>query len=243
MSQDTLVIFTREPEDNQPVIELLPGVAALEYPCLETRYLEIPPEFLEKPDLPEFDVIAFTSRRAIHGAMPIAEKLSKSISLIAAVGQRTAREIAEFLGRKADIIPEEETGEALARAIIAAFPQKARILYVRGTKTEGSLKALLEESGFSFSELTVYETVPRSLKPIVINRPTIVFFGSPSAAEVFFSANPNTQDKIICAAIGPTTARALLKLGAAEVKTARDPSPKSVSELIFRIIKDRKEKR
>jgi uroporphyrinogen-III synthase len=232
VSSAPLVILTREHDDNLALAGLLAqqGIEHLEYPCIATRLLPYAGGPLgNEKRIDDFAVIAFASRRAVAGMEPAAAELRKTPALIAAVGDATALALKEMSGRKTEIIAEPQTGEGLAKAILAKFPEPVPVLYVHGNKTTGEFHRLLLQKGFKVWDLVVYENFSPDLKALELNRAAIAVFASPSAARVFFAANSQFLESIACVAIGPTTRKALINLGVKNISIAEKPG---VEELL-----------
>ena len=190
-----IVILTREHEDNLPLRDRLAalGIETLEYPCIATRIIPYAGGRLGERDLEDFKVIAFASKRGVVGMRLVADRLKYSGALLAAVGESTASALNDLVGRKADLIAEPQTGEGLARAIIARLPSPVPILYVQGNKGTGEFKKLLAKKNFEVYDLVVYENYFPQMVPLEIDRPALAVFASPSAAEAFSCQNPMSR--------------------------------------------------
>jgi len=226
MPSAPVVVVTREHEDNLPLIRRLGemGVETLEYPCIATRIIPYTGEPLcSGKKLDDFRAVAFASKRGVEGMRQAAASLKNSKALLAAVGEGTALAIQNIIGRKADLIAEPQTGEGLAKAIIARLEKPAPVLYVQGNKTTGELRSILTKKGFEVCDLVVYENYAPRVERLELKGPAIAVFASPSAGETFFAANSHLKDTAFCVAIGPTTEKFLKTLGIKKIAAASKP--------------------
>jgi len=242
MPSALVVILTREHEDNLALLERLNqlNIETLEYPCIATRLIPFSGKTVcSGQKLEDFKVIAFASKRGVAGMRPVAAALAKNSRIVmAAVGEATARAFEDMAGRKADIVAESQTGEGLAKAIIAKFPKPVAVLYVQGNKTTGEFKDLLLQKGFEVCDLKVYENFAPEVKPLKLDRPAIAVFASPSAAQAFFAANSHLLKTIACVAIGPTTRKALVNLGSKNILVAARPGVEELVAAVQCLIKN-----
>ena len=227
MPGNPVVILTQEEDDNARLAQLLSdhGISAMSYPCIATRLLPFDPARLPGGrGLGDYHILAFTSRRGVAGVAAAAAQLRRHSPVIACVGEATAETAEQLLGLPASIVPEQQTGEGLARAIIAEFKQPVPLLLVRGTKTSGTLQRAMQSAGWDVDEIVVYENISPQPEPLGRIQHCSAAFASPSAAECFFAANPGLKEACTCVAIGELTASRLSELGATEIITARRPS-------------------
>ncbi len=240
MPKNPLIILTREHEDNIPLIERLNemGMDTLEYPCISTRITPYTGgEICAGKSLKDFRVVAFTSKRGVAGMRERREELAGSDQLLAAVGKVTAQEVEKVIGRKPDVVAHPQTGEGLARSVLAKLDKPAPVLHVRGGKTSGTFRQALEEHGFEVCELIVYENVAPEVKPLELEGPAVAVFASPSAAQCFFECNPGLSDQVYCVAIGPITAQYLESRNLKLVEVAFRPDTDHLVESIKQILK------
>jgi len=210
------VILTREPEDNAELASLLEseGFEIVQYPCIETRFIKS-----AVPDMSEFDVIVFTSRRAVRGAFHNASADVFRQHMLAAVGEASAHEL-KLHGLSVNIVADPPNAENLAERLCAAMSSGGRILNIRGSLSLDILKKACSNNGLEVSEWIVYENLAPQLNPLERVADYAVF-ASPSAAERFFSVNSGMLEKLRCVAIGPTTLSAIKKLNASQSRMAR----------------------
>jgi uroporphyrinogen-III synthase len=185
--------------------------------------------------LDDFVVVAFTSKRGVAGMESVWERLGKSGQVLAAVGEKTASALEEQVGRKVDLIAEPQTGEGLAKTVLAKFQNPVSVLYVQGKQTAGKFKSLLKKKGFYICDLVVYENYAPELEPLILNKPALAVFASPSAANNFFSINPLLRYSVSAIAIGPTTKKELRKIGVSRITLASKPDPDYLVECVLKI--------
>ncbi len=176
-------------------------------------------------DLEQYDWIAFASATAVDAT------LSRIVVLglppppvgtrLAAVGKATAQHLHDRL-REPDLVPEQATGAALAEAM-APFVRGRRVLLPRAAEGRRELADGLAAAGADVVAATCYRTVPapayavaRLADAILDGRIDAVTFASPSAVKSVVAAlGPRAAllEHCVLAAIGPTTAAALLECG------------------------------
>jgi len=238
MQKDKILVLTREPADNAPLLERLKrlGVETLEYPCIETEMMPYGGVLVNGMALEDFDTVAFSSRRGVRGMKPVAERIRRAGFLIAAVGMATALEIENETGRKADLIAYPQSGAGMARSLKKILSPGCSVLHVRGGKTMGTFKKMMEDAGFRVHDLIVYENREPDLEPIKLPNHPIVVFASPSAAKAFYQANPDIKDRTTNIAIGQTTADYLKNLDARDIHIASRPTVEGLMACISEIL-------
>lgn len=145
-----------------------------------------------------------------------------------AVGPRTA-EVLRGLG----FSPQgEETGSADAlAALISRQSFDKPLLFLAGNRRRDTLPEQLRAAGIAFEERCVYETHLRTDLHFDTMPDVFVFF-SPSGVEAFEKAGLSIGDEIRCAAIGPTTARALRQAGWPPDAIAEQPTPGALVDAV-----------
>lgn len=153
-----------------------------------------------------------------------------------AVGPKTAERL-----REAGVDPRGEgagDAAALAEKITEVVPSSP-LLFLCGNRRRDTLPNQLQEAGFAFDELVVYESRPRRDLALPASRPPsgspwLVFF-SPSGLEAIEQApsvDPDHLRDYRIAAIGPTTAGALERAGWSVAAVASEPSPDGLVEAL-----------
>lgn len=206
-----------------------------------------PPRSFAKLDaalrrLAEFDACAFASASAVESFFARARKLRLSPrrpKRLLAVGPATARALSER-GWRGARLPAEQTGAGLARALRPA--RGARVLVPQAEDGREELAAGLARAGASVTRVAAYRTVRDPLGSAALTRAAragidAACFASPSAARAFFRALGAARARRIlsaaaAAAIGPTTAAELSRLGARRVAQAERPSCAALAEAL-----------
>ena len=176
-------------------------------------------------DLWQYDWIAFASATAVEAT------LSRIVSLglppppvgtrLAAVGKATAHHLQARL-RAPDLVPDHATGAALAEAM-APHMRGRRVLVPRAAEGRLDLMDGLAAAGADVVAVPCYRTVaspPAAVAPLgealLDGRVDAVTFASPSAVKSILTAlgaRAAMLDRCALAAIGPTTAAALVESG------------------------------
>ena len=141
---------------------------------------------------------------------------------IAAVGSATAAALAEH-GIRADLIPGEAVGEALADALIAQDVRDKRVLLLRAEKARAIVPHALTEAGADVDDVAVYKTcapghLPEAfLDELRAGHVDWVTLMSPSALENLLQLlGPERAawlEPVKWASIGPVTSKALREAG------------------------------
>jgi len=224
MATKGLVILTREHDDNQELATSLleAGFEVVEYECLKSRIYQfsetkLPPN----RRLTDYQILAFTSKRAVPSMIHLATDVAGAPIQLAAVGEITAQTCLQTFNRPVDFLAHPQTGEGLARVIISKS-NPCRILHLRGNKVSPTFRELLQTRGYEVEEVIVYETYSPPLEPLKIQVRGVVVFGSPSAVDNFFKVNGPYRARWV--AIGPVTAARVRIYSESEVFTAETPS-------------------
>lgn len=230
------IILTREPADNRAVATRMisEGYSVMEYPCIAVRMRPVGPGTDINPDIDRYQAVIFTSKRGVAGIGPIAGAIRKTPAQLIAIGSGTAQALYDTVGRNADMIPPDATGEATADALIAAYPPGSPMLYVRGNMTTGIMLAKLARAGMLVDDIIVYDNVAPHLQSLNIQEPVIALFASPSAARRFFGINDHLRH-VTCVAIGPVTEAELKKLDIQRVYTAQNTDTDAIVECLLHV--------
>jgi uroporphyrinogen-III synthase len=236
MQAGELVVLTQEEADNRALASLLEpaGLAVLSYPCIATKYRYYAGGMLpEGRQLSDYDLLLYTSRRAVTGTVAAATAIRESAVPVACVGQGTAQAVRMRLGTPPTLVPQrDEHGAGLAAAVAALPVRPRRVLYFRGSHTTGKLQAALRDKGIIVDELEVYANIEPELAPLAAE-PQAGVFASPSAVRRFFNANPELPRVFPCFAIGPTTSAALERTGAGAVFQSPRPDKHALAATII----------
>ena len=130
---------------------------------------------------------------------------------IACVGIETKREVNKH-GIKADYIPAEYNGGALARGLAGLVKNGEKLLIARAKDADKDLTRILAEAGIAFDDVPIYEKVKEVktdavIDAIIAKNFDFAAFISPSAVECFAKAAAHSQlDKIKAVCIAEKTA-------------------------------------
>lgn len=192
--------------------------------------------------LGEFDACAFASASAVESFFSRARALRvwpKRPRVLLAVGPATARALADR-GWRGARLPKEQTGAGLSRALGRA--RGLRVLVPQAEDGREELAAGLSRAGSAVLRVDAYRTLPDPRGAAALARAArgtvdAVCFASPSAARAFFRALGAARARRLlstaaAAAIGPTPAAELSRLGAPRVAEAKRPSGAALAEAL-----------
>ena len=249
------VLLTRQ--DNSALSSLLQaeGIEALDMPLIECSLCADPAEAADIfEELGAYDWLTFSSPNAVKGFFKeflatFRDIRSLGIVRIACVGEATARELRKFY-LDAAVIPDEQTGLAMAKAIGAYESiENLKVLSVHGNMAIGDLVKALEAQRAIVDTFEVYKTSHRKLKKDdecakkfrEVGAHAVVF-SSPSAVESFAKNAEHlglekgaVRPKIV--AIGPTTAEAVRKHSMKVDAVSKSPNPKDMLDAILSVLK------
>ncbi len=177
-------------------------------------------------DLSRFDWAVFASANAVDRTVERAASLGVDRAelarlRLAAVGPATAEALARAV-RLPDLVPAEATGAAMALALAPGVRGKS-VLVPRPAEGRPELVEGLLAAGAEVTAVEAYRTVPAPAEVLLpladwIEREEVdaVAFASPSAVNAIaggLGARAALLGRVLLAAIGPTTAEALMRLG------------------------------
>ncbi|KAA6183730.1 uroporphyrinogen-III synthase [Thiohalocapsa marina] len=219
------VLVTRTRHQAQPLMTALEqaGLAPILFPTIEISCLND----WAPPDLKRVAGVFFTSVNAVQC---LCERLRRDApavlaelrqSRVWAVGRATAEALAGY-GVGTEPLPTVADAVHLMASIDPGRIIDQDLLFVRGSRSLGTIPSVISERGGRCTELTVYE----NRKPALADAERIrrlldsggidcLSFTSPSTVEHFFAAMGSHQipEGVRIAAIGTTTAAALSGLG------------------------------
>jgi uroporphyrinogen III methyltransferase / synthase len=233
------IVVTRTRDQASELVTLLEnyGAECLEYPTISLEPVESY-EILDQAlaDLETYHWLLFTSINAVEYFFRRLFELGKDVRdlkgpKIAAVGKVTAEALASR-GIRADLLPEEFTGEGLAESLIKKGVTGMRILIPRALKAREILPEKLTEAGAEVTVAPVYRNVlPTStsggqlkeelLADLQEKSIDLVTFTSSSTVKNFVTllgiSTPAEMQKLMTgigvAAIGPITAKTAEQYG------------------------------
>jgi uroporphyrinogen III methyltransferase/synthase len=221
------VVVTRAREQASELAALLgeAGARVIEYPLLRPG----PPASWTAldaalADLARFDWIAFASANAVTFTIGRLRELGRDARAlagvrIAAVGTATDRALSAH-GLRADLVPETFAGADLAKEILRAGPDRARVVLPQADNAGPGLKERLESAGAVVEAVVAYRNLPEHpTVDLVAERPDAVCFASSATAERFAGLlGPEALRTLAeggCRwfAIGPETAAGMRRAG------------------------------
>lgn len=180
-----------------------------------------------------YDWVVFTSANGIRAFFERAAEQNLDARLfgsarVCAIGPATARELARF-GIRADLVPAEFRGEAVAEALIASGNVASqRFLLPRAAVAREALPTMLRERGAHVDVVAAYRNVPGDLPRIAELVETgavdVLTLTAPSTAESVLQAvgDPRRLEPLVVASIGPVTTSSAEHLGIRVDVTARE---------------------
>jgi uroporphyrinogen-III synthase len=213
------------------------GAEAIEAPTMELRLLEdysTVDEALGR--LQQYAWLVITSANGVDATfarLAVTGRDARALGAlkVAAVGPATAERLADY-GIRADLVPDEAVGEALADAMIQRGVAGKRILLLRAEVARKTLTSALTAAGAVCDDLAVYRTVcPGSLPPTFLERfdrgeIDWITLTSPSSFNnlVILLGNERAGrlHQVKLASIGPVTTQAIRDRGLVEAVEA-DP--------------------
>jgi len=207
--------------------------------------------------MPDCDWIFFSSKNAVRFFFQNIENQNIDLpkSKWAALGQATAKVLAEYVGKVDFVGTGEPKGTAVGfRRFLAprATPPPApplsfrggagggvergagsgsRILFPAARHSRQSVMSLLAPD-FHCAHFEIYDNQPIAEPPF--SAADVLVFTSPMNAEAYFSKYILGEKQRVVA-IGATTAGALRELGVAEIKIAAEPTEKGLAEAVLRL--------
>ncbi len=208
------------------------GAACLEYSTIHIQPVDdyqLLDQALE--NMADYDWILFTSLNAItyfFARLNATGRDSRALAscCIGAVGRATAKALHRH-GIRADLVPENFTGESLARALINGGVEGKKILLPRALKAMETLPEMLGDAGAEVTVAPVYQNVPPQGRKDELREELesgeidLVTFTSSSTVTNFLTmvdAADSSElhrllDGVKIAAIGPITAETVRKNG------------------------------
>lgn len=174
--------------------------------------------------LVDSDWVMVTSR---HGARRVGSLAARHPQLrLAAVGRATASELAAAAGRPVEVVPVDQTAEALVAAMPPVSRDGEAVLVAQGDRAEMIVADGLTDRGFEVRTVTVY--VNRLRRPSASEMRAAlaadaVAFASGSAAVAWVEAF-GTEAPPVVVAIGPSTKRVAQEAGLAVTHVASEHS-------------------
>lgn len=205
------------------------GAEAIECPAIRIKPINLPQIAEEIQKLSEYTHLVFTSQNGVRIFM---DELLKEADVrilsslrICSIGEATSKELAKY-SLKADVMPEQYVGEALAEAIledVKDMKEPVKILIPRAAESRDVLIKILEDSdkAVCLKELKIYENEAEEMNPVVrealLDGADAVTFTSASTVRNFFGMiDEEVQEALSDTAlisIGPITSQTLKDMG------------------------------
>ena len=236
------VVVTRDEDEGGPLTRALAALGAdvLHWPTIRAAHPE-DPGVLEKALQARHDWVVFTSRRAVAAVRRISS--DAPAPAVAVVGRSTA-EAVRALGWRVDLVPDEETGEGLVRALAeAGVGNGDRVLLPVSQIARPTVGEGLRDLGAVVDSPVAYQILPapldvdECLAAAENGRAGVVTVTSPSTVENLETALGDgpfaaLARSAVFAAIGPTTAGAAREAGAERVIEAASPSFEALAAVV-----------
>ena len=152
---------------------------------------------------------------------------------IAAIGKATALALLGH-GLRADLVPADQTSAALAELLCAKLPRGERVCLYRSAQGGSALSERLQER-FDVRDIAAYSAAPGAYEASrgLIERADALTFTSALGARYALERLGDIPERIIFAAIGEPTARALRDAGRPNaIVTAAEPSAEALAQAL-----------
>ncbi len=242
------VLITRPKADSEAFAKALMhyGLRTEFFPTIEI----VPLSNWALPNLACYDALIYTSANAVRCFL--SELLSRAPNLFAplramnhyAVGTKTNQALQAY-GIDSALYSDKGSAEDLVALLKRFGIQDKRFLFLRGSRSLGTIPEAIKKHGGSCEELTVYETRDLSDEvagalPTLLSRNDVTWiaFFSPSAVQGFFNALPSNLPPLRqrIAAIGRTTKDAVERFGYCVQAMPEVPTAEALAESIARAI-------
>jgi uroporphyrinogen-III synthase len=248
------VVVTRRPEDVEALVARVEAAGA-QAVCAPMICFAPPAEpgplVQARQQLRGFDWLVLTSRYAARALLEGVPAPAQQRPRVAALGKSTAQVI-RALGWTIDL----DGGGAGADALAAQLAQRQelvgrRVLYPRSSKARSQLPDTLRQAGATLHEVEAYQTLPpepwarAQLASHLGATGRLFVFASPSAvehtdeivatqAEQQGASGEQTWATLRAVSIGPTTSRALRRVGTPRLFEAPSPDDDGLLEALVR---------
>ncbi len=244
LSSMSIVLITRPKADALEFAHALAkyGLGAEFFPTIEIQ----PVTDWALPNLECYHGLIFSSANAVrHFISPLLSHEPKCFARLRAmkhyaVGIKTHRTLQEY-GIDSVLYSDKGNAEGLAELIRREGIQGKRFLFLRGTRSLGTIPHAIKMHGGICDELTVYQTHDLALDASqrlseLLSRHDVtwVAFFSPSAAQAFFRALPSAclPLRVRIAVIGHTTQAAVEALGFRVDAVSPVPTAEALAQMI-----------
>lgn len=241
------VLLTR-PEGSSPVFENIlreHGLDVLHVPMIAIQSLDDWSEVdATLADIAQYDGVLFTSANAVRFTIERLKSIFPTLDVLPpmhCVGERTEEAVKEF-ALAAGVVPASASAEELAAALGEVAGK--RFLHPCSNIARQELRDAIAKRGGSVESLVVYLTNDVSDDQLEAMRSRVesesigcIAFFSPSAVARFIRTFPNFHEgEILIAAIGRTTADALLEFGVRVDVVPQEQTAEALATLIARYL-------
>lgn len=190
------------------------------------------------------DGVCFTSANGVHALARACDaqgldrrSLLDGLTLVGAVGPRTAELVVEAFGRAPTVVPDTSTGASLGAAVP---PGSGEVLLPRGDLAAADLDRALERRGWTPVRVEAYRTVTAPaltdavLDALAAGEVDLLTFTSASTVRGFVTLVGTRPWSGQVVAIGPVTAAACRELG---LTVAAEADPHDLDGLIAALVR------
>ncbi len=188
--------------------------------------------------------VCFTSANGVHALATACDEqgldrtgLLTGLTLVGAVGPRTAELVDAAFARAPTVVPDTATGAALGDAVPAG---RGTVLLPRGDLARHDLDAALEDRGWTPVHVVAYRTVTAPALPdaalaaLAAGEVDLLTFTSPSSVRGFVTLVGDRPWAGRVVSIGPVTSAACRELG---LEVAAEADPHDVDGLTAALIR------
>ncbi len=241
------VIVTRTRAQAGRLTELLldRGAEVMEAPAIYIQEKVDHTLMIHLSKIHEYEYLVFTSENGVETFIHFLQNNDLDIRIlgnikIAAIGKGTANTIKKY-ALHVDLIPEEFSGKALAKLLVANVSPNSKILALRADQTADDLKQILTEAQIQLTDIPIYRTHEamkneRWIHEWLEESTAYVMLGSASCARSF--AKTIGQEKLsrvhaIC--IGAMTASEAKKQGYSNISISTNATLDSMVQTLENI--------
>ncbi|WP_428389972.1 uroporphyrinogen-III C-methyltransferase [Mucisphaera sp.] len=196
-------------------------------------------------DLPSYDWLCLTSANAVDSLAEAVDRCELDARWfaglrVAVIGRSTAGRLREVLGLRADLLPDEHHGGALAEAMVSASgASPGRAVLWRADLGGAELPSLLSSAGWQVDDLEAYRTesvssldedVVAGIRQGAFDWVTLTSSSTARNLVSLLGEDADYLEGIKRASIGPLTSRTLDELGYPATVEAQEASISSVVE-------------
>lgn len=220
---DKQVLITREQAQAQSFSRLITeaGGHPIIVPLLEINCVVQEKHHALWKQIDRFEWLFFTSANGVECFFKNLEEASARVAdcRIAVVGTKTEQALKKY-GHVATFIPTTYNADTMASEFIEKYPNKQRLLLVRGNRSRPVLPDQFIQHGYDVETIEVYETgtnrnARNTLETVLLqNKLDFITFTSPSTVTAFVElVDVQKYLHLVCVCIGTTTQQAAQEQG------------------------------